>query len=109
MRTPVVALVSVLLICVGGCVTSREPQPAGFLGPVEYHDLGRVTTETGADGVNTLNFAGHSMVFESSRIELDGTALWARHYQNVVLRRSRDGELLMTVDGRPVATHTKLD
>ena len=101
--------VPAVILAAGGCVVQPEKHPPGYLGPVEYHDLGRVTTESRADGVHKLNFASHAMVFENSRIELDGTDLWARSYQKVVLRRGPGGELLMTVDGRRVPTHVQLD
>jgi hypothetical protein len=103
------AAVPAVTLAAGGCVVQTEKQPPGYLGPVEYHDLGRVATETPSEGVHKLNFAGHAMVFEKSRIELDETDLWARSYQNVVLRRGPGGELLMTVDGQRVPTHVRLN
>ena len=109
MRMLVAAVVPVLLQCAGGCVVDPAPHQPGYLGPVEYYDLGRVTTENRGDDYNRLNFAGHSMLFEPGRIELDGNDLWARNYKSVVLRRGRDGELLMTVDGQRVPTHLRLD
>ena len=106
--------IAALVATAGGCTVRPEKHQPGYLGDgdktIEYylpHD--RQTTESRSDGVHKLNFGRHAMAFENSRIELDGTTLWARRYRNVVLRGDRGAELLLTVDGRRVPTHVHLD
>ena len=100
----------------GGCAGRRpdQPQPTGYLRDadktIEYYlPRSRHATESRADGVHKLNFGHHSMVFEKSRIELDGTTLWARGYRNVILSGKPGGELFLNVDGQPVPTNVRLD
>ena len=109
MLIAIAAFVPALLHGAGGCVMRPAPHQPGYLGPVEYYDLGHVATENRGESYNRLNFAGHSMLFVPGRIELDGTDLWARNYTRVVLRRGRGGELLMTVDGQRVPTNVRLE
>ena len=114
MRNAVAAVVFVPLLAAlfhgaAGCTVRPAPHQPGYLGPVEYHGLGRVATENRGADYHRLNFAGHSMLFAPGRIELDGNRLWARNYQRVVLRRGKTGELLMAVDGTRVPTHLRLD
>ena len=108
------ALLAAMAAAAGGCAVRPEKHEPGYLGDADktikyYLPHSRHATESRSDGVHKLNFGPHAIVFENSRIELDGTTLWARGYREVVLTGHKGRELLLTVDGQSVPTRVHLD